>query len=82
MNELMIYLASAVPVIVGIVEACKRSGFPSKFAGLLAIAVGIGGGLMYASYALQPYPLGAFFGLVSGLAAAGLYSGPKNALEK
>jgi len=36
--------ASAVAVIAGLVEAVKRAGFPARFAALLAVAIGAGGG--------------------------------------
>lgn len=63
-----------VVVIVGVVEAIKRAlNLDSRFAPLLAIALGIG-----ALGSLDGFSTVAIFeGIVAGLAASGLYSGVK-----
>jgi hypothetical protein len=66
--------AALVAVITGIVELVKGAGFPSRFSPVLALLLGLGAGYFYVS----PDAQGIFSGIVMGLAAVGLYSGPKN----
>lgn len=67
--------AIIVPVIVGLVQVAKMSGLPSKFAPLLSVVMGVC--VHIALLASAGVPVAAFYGLVSGLTAAGLYSGVK-----
>lgn len=71
--------AALVAVITGLVELAKQSGFPKRFTPVLALALGIAAGVFYVS----PGDLaaGILSGVVMGLAAVGLYSGPKNIRE-
>lgn len=72
----------AVPVVIGLVQAIKAAGFPSRFAGLLAYVFGITGGLIFASTAeVADWTVGLGQGLWVGLAASGLYSGIKHAAD-
>jgi len=61
-----------IPAIVALVEALKRSGMDSKYAPLVAIAVGIAFGLALGDWV---------GGLILGLSASGLYSGVKKMAE-
>lgn len=61
-----------IPAIVALVEALKRSGMDSKYAPLVAIAVGIAFGLTLGDWV---------GGLILGLSASGLYSGVKKMAE-
>lgn len=72
-------LANAVlaALIIGLVEVAKQLGLPSRFAALLAVALGV------ALVAVQQYLQGKggdviLAGIATGLAAAGLYSGAKS----
>jgi hypothetical protein len=64
-----------VPVIIGLVEVAKLTGLPSRFAPLTSVILGVV--IHVALLATAGVPTAAFFGLVSGLTAAGLYSGIK-----
>lgn len=68
--------AMLVAIVTGLVELAKQSGFPKRFAPLLALACGIAAGVFY----VNPGDLtaGILSGIVMGLASVGLYSGPKN----
>jgi len=65
-------------VIVGLVEIVKRVGMPSKFAGLLAVFLGI---LAVLSLSLSQGQIQWYEsirdGIILGLTAAGVYSGTK-----
>ena len=65
-----------IGIITSLTEGAKRMGMPSKFAWLLAVALGVVSGFVF--------PLGTsdipsqVMGLAYGLAASGLYEGLKN----
>ena len=58
-----------MPVVLGLVEAGKRAGLPSRFAPLLSIALGVVAGLITNNDAVQ----GVVTGIYYGLAASGIY---------
>jgi hypothetical protein len=61
------------PLIVGLVEVAKRVGMPSRFAPLLALALGIG---VVGAVAVRPEASRVLlWGAALGLSACGLYSG-------
>ena len=76
-------LGTAVAVIVALVSVCKKSGFPKKYAGLLAVVFGEAAafGMCLQSSCANYYTTIAA-GLVLGLTAAGAYSGGKAVLAK
>ena len=66
-----------VPLVVGLVEAVKRVGLPSRFAPLVSIGLGILG-----SFLIYQDPVQATInGILSGLSASGLYSGGRALLN-
>lgn len=75
----------AVPLIVGLVEVCKRAGLPERFAPLMSMALGLGLSLGYMATTVVgtgPSPMDAVVvGLALGLSASGLYSSSKTAVE-
>lgn len=70
-----------VPLIIGLVELAKRIGLETRWAGPLAVALGLLASLGF--YLSQTVPGGegwaeaVLLGLGLGLSAAGLYSGAK-----
>ena len=68
-----------IPVLIGILEAIKRSGFNSKFIPILSIIIGIIFGIFYSGFNIKE---GIITGIYIGLSAVGLYSGTKNTIEK
>lgn len=62
-----------IPIVLGVVQAAKSAGLPSRYAALVSIALGV----------LGAYTLGGFSnlnlvqGIIAGLSAAGLWSGTK-----
>ncbi len=80
--DLQLYGISGAALIVALVELLKRSiGLPSRYAGLVAVAFGI---LLGIALKLDSPGAGSWLqmlltGLLSGLSAAGLYSGTKAA---
>jgi hypothetical protein len=65
----------AVPLIVGIVQVLKQAGLPSRFAGLVALALGGGGGFwLGAATADVAVPAAVVAGLMTGLSASGAWS--------
>ena len=61
-----------VPIIVGLVQACKELGLTSRYAPLLSVLLGIAGAFLLGSGSNAVLQ-----GIVAGLSAAGLWSGTK-----
>lgn len=59
-----------IPIVIGVMEAVKATGFPSRFAALGSLALGIAGAFFIGG-TIQDVVLQ---GLVVGLSASGLYS--------
>jgi len=74
-------LALALPLTIGVVEVLKGIGLPSRWAGLVAVLIGIASALAVrlAGIGEGSLPLAALTGAVSGLSAAGVWSGAKAA---
>jgi L-cystine uptake protein TcyP (sodium:dicarboxylate symporter family) len=68
-----------IPVLIGILEAIKRSGFNSKFIPILSIIIGIVFGIFYSGFNIKE---GIITGIYIGLSAVGLYSGTKSVIEE
>lgn len=69
-----------MPIIVGLVGAARTIGIPARFLPLLALFLGILGGVIY----LEPsdFRQGILDGLVMGLSSIGLWSGVKNTVSR
>lgn len=63
--------ALLVPVVTGLVELVKTAGFPSRFAGVLSLLLGLGGAFLIGGEAISVLVLQ---GIIVGLSASGLYS--------
>jgi len=77
-----IYGVSVVMLIVGLVQMAKGAGFPSKYAGLLAVALGVIASVGYTLFQDTPVFKAVIIGLAMGLSASGLYSTQKSIREK
>ncbi len=78
-GEALIGLAGA-GVVAALLQAVKSAiGFPTRFAPLVAVGLGIAWnvGLRGAGIADETYPVAVVLGVLSGLGASGLYSGAK-----
>lgn len=74
MENLVVSGVSAVAIITALVELIKRMGIPSRFAPIFAIAFGVG----FSSLIVGDINTDSIVtGLISGLAASGLWSGAK-----
>ena len=66
-------IIAIVPIVVGLVSGAKTVGLPSKYAWPVATVAGIAlvalTGVAWQAFVVQ--------GIIVGLAASGLYSGPK-----
>ena len=67
-----------VPILIGILEAIKRSGFNSKFIPVLSIILGVLLGIVFTGFEVKE---GIMAGLYIGLSAVGLYSGVKSVTQ-
>lgn len=67
-----------VPILIGVLEAIKRSGFNSKFIPVLSILLGVLLGIVFTGFDVKE---GIMAGLYIGLSAVGLYSGYKSVTE-
>ena len=80
-NQIM-YGVAIVPLIIGAVALVKQAGLPSKYAGLVAWALGLivsfAHGCTDGGWSLVQCVV---IGSAQGLTAAGLYSTQKNARE-
>lgn len=79
MPEEIVWLGlAAAPTILGIVQVVRNAtGMPSRFAGLLALVLGVAGGVTFGTVAAPDVGglVGGAQGISAGLAAAGLYAG-------
>jgi len=72
-------LLIVIAVVSAIVELIKLLNFPKKFSLILTIALGLGFNLLFVKNADVAQII--LDGLIIGLSAIGLYSGPKNLVE-
>ncbi len=79
--NLELYGVSAVILIIGLVQLAKQIGYPPKYAGLLAVGLGLAVAVGYSYFSGQILFEAVIKGLALGLSAAGLYSTAKNAGE-
>ena len=70
-------LSVIVPLIIGLTQAIKLLGLPSKFSALVSLAFGLVAAFLFPVALLRDTIL---FGLIAGLSASGLWSGVKNGL--
>lgn len=68
-------LTIAVPVIMALVQGFKGLGLPSKYAFLVAMAIG---SVSFTFLGEGEMAMRVFEGIVAGLTASGLYSGVKS----
>lgn len=80
--DMELYGVSAVLIIMGLVQLVKGLGLPAKYAGLVAVTLGLVVSLGFAYWAELAAFQAVITGLALGLSAAGLYSTTKNAIEK
>jgi len=67
-----------IPILIGLLEAIKRTGFNSKFIPILSIVLGVLIGVFYSGFDIRE---GAILGVYIGLSAVGLYSGSKAVVQ-
>lgn len=70
---------AALPVVIGVVEVLKRAGLPDRWAGVVALLLGIGGALLFGAAAGLDVTTSLAQGLLVGLAASGAWSTTKSA---
>lgn len=75
--EVTASFAALVPIVVGLVQVVKVAGFPSRFAGILAIALGVLGAALIGGSMTEVL----LQGIVAGLSASGLYSASRSVVE-
>lgn len=66
--------AILIPVVVAVVSVAKKAGLATRYAPLLALALGAVGGYFY----VEQGTVGVLVGITMGLAASGAYSGVKS----
>ncbi|MFD1444341.1 hypothetical protein [Thermoactinomyces vulgaris] len=68
-----------IPIILGVCEVLKQLGLPNRWAPLASLALGVVAGVFFLPGNILE---GVLQGLVLGLSASGLYSGPKNLIKR
>lgn len=84
-EELMIGQVVLVPALVGVLEALKRVGLPTKLIPIFALIFGVIAGFSFNSFDMSNMDIiinSIFTGLAIGLSSIGLYSGTKNTIAK
>jgi len=77
-DDLLQYAGIAVvPLIIGLAEVLKKSGFNAKYIPIVNIILGISAGITITQNISQ----GMFIGIAVGLSASGLYSSTKNVIQ-
>lgn len=77
--DLSVYGITLTAIVVGLVEALKKVGLPTKWCPLVSIILGVLAGAFYSGTAIKE---GILMGFAIGLSACGLYSGVKNTISK
>lgn len=80
LTELLAAMGVLVPIVLGLTEAVKRA-IPrnvDRWAPGISIALGVGAAFIFPPNMVPVNEIGA--GILSGLAASGLYSGTKTAV--
>jgi hypothetical protein len=67
-----------IPVILGLCELVKQVGLPSRWVPLVSLVLGVVFGAFFLQGSISVRVLQ---GVVLGLSASGLYSGPKNLIK-
>lgn len=69
----------ALPLTVAVVQVLKEAALPSRYAGLVALLIGICAGMFVrlSGIGTGPLALAALTGAVAGLSAAGVWSGTR-----
>lgn len=65
---------AALPIVAGLVKVATGAGFPRRFAGALALVLGVTGGWTFGQLAGVHVATGIVQGIVVGLAASGAWS--------
>lgn len=73
--------ASAIAVVLGLVEVAKRLGLREKYCPLLSLFFGLLISLGYYFYNQNTWYEAVIIGLIVGLSAVGLYSGAKETVQ-
>jgi hypothetical protein len=71
----------AAALILGLVQVAKSLGFPSRYAGALAVVLGLAGGIAVTVWGKSALAGNIVAGLAAGLSAAGLWSTVKNSVQ-
>ncbi len=66
-------------LILALVQLAKQVGFPPRYAGLLALVIGLAGGAAVSLWGTSATVADIVTGMATGLSAAGLWSTVKNA---
>lgn len=74
--------ASALIIVIALVELAKRLGFKKKYSPLLAVGLGIILSIAYTFYSGSEIYQAIILGVIVGLSAIGFYSGSKNVKEE
>ena len=75
----MMDVSIMVAVVLGLTEAAKRSGLPSKWAPLVSVALGVAYSVAFGTDDRATRVVG---GIIIGLSASGLWSGTKAVVGK
>jgi hypothetical protein len=67
-------MLAAIPVVLGVVSVIKTAGLPDRWAPSVSLILGLGTAFLVGGASIATIVLG---GLIIGLSASGLYSGPK-----
>jgi len=78
--DILIFGGPMVALTIGITEAIKRLGIPSKWSPIVAIVIGIIMALISSEFRVSSEVI--LGGMVMGLSSSGLWSGTKSVLLK
>ncbi len=80
-NMEMVGGASAIAIVLGLVQVAKRLGLKEKYCPLLSTLLGLLISLGYHFYSYKTWYEAVIFGLIIGLSAVGLYSGTRETVQ-
>ncbi|MCM8901338.1 hypothetical protein KVG29_08905 [Caldicoprobacter algeriensis] len=80
-EQVLLLVSVLTPIVAGIVELIKHVGLNTKYAPLMAVAVGVALAALYTFGSIE-LSMRLWAGVLAGLAASGFYSNVKEQIKK
>jgi hypothetical protein len=75
MENIVFDMSLIIGITLGLTQAIKMLGLPSRFSALISLVIGVG--VAFLAITTEPTNTKILLGILCGLSASGLYSGTK-----